>query len=177
MVEQGQTIDNPIMGGRIVFRETAASSHGELLSMEFTLAAGGVIAEEHVHPVQRERFEVISGRLDGSVNGVAASVKAGESSEVEAGVPHNWWNAGGDAVCMVLEFLPALRTEDFFHSVFQLAADGQTNAKGVPRFWYMALLLDQYHEEFRPARLSPWMARTFSRLAAPIARRRGYSLP
>lgn len=177
MVAQGQTIENPVMGARIVFRETAASSHGELLSMQFTLAAGGVIAEEHVHPVQRERFEVISGCLGGRVNGVAASASAGESSEIEAGVPHIWWNAGDEEVSLSLEFRPALRTEDFFRSFFQLAIDGHTNARGIPRFWYLALLLDRYHEEFRPARLSASRARRLTRLAAPIARWRGYSLP
>jgi len=172
-----QTIENPLTGARIVFRETASSSHGELLSMEFTLAAGGVIAEEHIHPVQRERFEIINGRVEGRVNGVAASVNAGESSEIEAGVPHAWWNAGDEELIMVVEFRPALRTEDFFRSVFQLAADGHTNARGIPRFWYMALLLEQYHKEFRPARLSASTARAFSRLAAPIAHRLRYSLP
>jgi hypothetical protein len=61
----GQTIANPPMGGRMVFRETAASTGGEFLRVDFFLAPGSAIAEEHVHPHQSERFEVVRGRAAG----------------------------------------------------------------------------------------------------------------
>jgi quercetin dioxygenase-like cupin family protein len=157
------------MGCRIVFGDTAALSDGEILRLEFFLAPGRVIAEEHFHPVQRERFEVVSGRVAGRVQGVAAVTGAGESSEIEPGVRHCWWNAGREEAHLVVEFRPALRTEDFFEEVFALAREGRTDEHGVPRFLDKAVLARKYRDEFRPARVPPAGTWVMAHGIAPIA--------
>lgn len=170
MASPGETIENPLMGARIVFRDTAATTRGELLRLDFSLAPGGVIAEEHLHPIQRERFEVVRGTLAGRVNGVDARAAAGESSEVERGVPHCWWNGGTAEAQLVIEFRPALRTESFFESVFALARAGKTDAHGVPRFFQKAVLLTEYADEFRPADVPSSVEWLLTRVAAPVAK-------
>ena len=43
--------------------KTARDTGGELFQMELTMQPGGFVAGEHIHPLQDERFEVISGSL------------------------------------------------------------------------------------------------------------------
>jgi len=172
VAQPGQTIENPPMGGRIVFRDTATSTHGELLRVDFFLAPGSVIAEEHVHPVQRERFEVVRGRVAGRINGIDARAAAGESAEIAAGAPHCWWNDGDEEVHVVLEFRPALRTEEFFEKVFALARGGRTDEHGVPTFFHKVALLSEYGDEFRPARLPASVAWLLTRVGGAVVRLR-----
>jgi hypothetical protein len=110
------------------------------------------------------------------VNGVPTSANAGESFEIAPGVRHAWWNpSSSEEAQIVVEFRPALRTEDFLNSVFALARDGKTNEKGIPHFWQMAVLLAEYRDEFRPARIPRAIEWLITRLVAPIARARGYA--
>ncbi len=62
-VTPGQTLENPVTGERFTFRETAATTNGELLAFDFALRPGGMVPFPHVHPVQEERFEVVAGRV------------------------------------------------------------------------------------------------------------------
>src|ERR1700750_734691 len=61
MIQPGQTLENPVTGERFTFRETAATSDGELLAFELGLRPGGAVPIPHVHPIQTERFEVRAG--------------------------------------------------------------------------------------------------------------------
>src|SRR5215217_9167475 len=63
MPTPGQTLENPVTGERFTFTDTAASTGGELLAFELALAPGGAVPIAHVHPVQRERFAVLEGRM------------------------------------------------------------------------------------------------------------------
>ena len=58
MAHAGQVLENPISGEKIIFRQTAADTDGELLAFELVLAPGGAVPGAHVHPEQEERFEV-----------------------------------------------------------------------------------------------------------------------
>ena len=63
MAYAGQILENPITGERIIFRETAADTGGELLAIDLVLAPDGHVPGAHVHPAQEERFEVVSGTM------------------------------------------------------------------------------------------------------------------
>jgi quercetin dioxygenase-like cupin family protein len=158
------------MGGRIVFRDTAATTDGQLMRMEFFLQPGCGIAEAHWHPLQRERFEVIRGSVAGRIDGVEAHAEAGESSEIGPGVRHGWWNAGDEEAQLVVEFRPALRTEDFFEEVFAMARAGKTDERGVPKFLPKLVLLSEYGDEFRPADVPDFVAQLLIWMLAPFAR-------
>src|SRR5207247_883321 len=62
MARQGDALENPVTGERIVFGRTTADSGGAVLSFAYFLPAGGSVPLAHVHPRQEERFEVVSGR-------------------------------------------------------------------------------------------------------------------
>ena len=63
MIFPGETLENPVTGERFTFTDTAASTGGELLAFDFGLRPGGAVPIPHVHPIQTERFEVVSGSM------------------------------------------------------------------------------------------------------------------
>src|ERR1700749_3479812 len=63
MITPGQTLENPVTGERFTFTDTAASTDGELLGFDLELRVGGSVPIPHVHPIQTERFQVLSGRM------------------------------------------------------------------------------------------------------------------
>jgi quercetin dioxygenase-like cupin family protein len=149
----GDELVNPATGLRIVFRETAQSTSGELLQVDWIGDPGWTTGLDHVHPHQEERFEVLSGNLGLRVAGVERAHGSGEAILVPAGVPHAAWNAGDDDVHVLVDFRPALRTEIAFETLAGLARDGRTTAAGIPRnLLRLALVLREFENEIYFAR-------------------------
>ena len=63
MAKAGGEIYNPIQGDWIVFGETAQDTSGELLSAELVVSPQAAGPPAHVHPLQEERFGVLSGTI------------------------------------------------------------------------------------------------------------------
>ncbi len=139
MARVGEKIENPIGGERITWRQTAASSDGEVLAFELELGPGAAVAAEHRHLRQEERFAVESGTIGLSVSGKESVLGPGEEAVVPAGTPHHWWNLGHETAVVGVEIRPALETEVFFETLFGLARDGKTNAKGIPGLLQIAV--------------------------------------
>lgn len=70
MAKAGDELVNPVTGLRTVFRKTARDTDGELLQVDWIGEPGWNTGPDHVHPLQEERFEVISGKLGLRVEGV-----------------------------------------------------------------------------------------------------------
>jgi len=87
MVKTGDVLEHPVTGEKVVFRKTAHDTGGELVQADFYLPPGGFVAAEHIHPLQEERFEVVSGRLRGRVAGKELIAGPGEKVVVPAGTP------------------------------------------------------------------------------------------
>lgn len=157
MVKSGDVLEHPVTREKIVVRKTARDTGGELYQVDFYMQPGGFVAAEHIHPLQEERFEVISGTLRGRVAGKEVSGGPGEQLVVPAGTPHVWWNSGADELHVLVEFRPALRIENFFETFFGLAQDGKVNRKtGLANPLQMAMVMRAYRHELilaRPPRL------------------------
>ena len=63
MIRAGDTLENPITGERIVFRQTSRETNGEAVVIETYVQPDGFVAAAHVHPSQEERFEVLRGAV------------------------------------------------------------------------------------------------------------------
>jgi quercetin dioxygenase-like cupin family protein len=171
MVRAGDVIENPAMGATIRFRQVASDTGGELTEFDFYLRPGGIIAEDHSHPVQEERFEVMCGAVRGHVNGAPRLVATGERSAISPGVLHGWSNATDEAAHLRVQFRPALRSEDFLVTAFALARAGFTDERGVPRFPYRLFMMAAFTEEFRPAGMPVWLHSFAGRFFAGPSRR------
>ena len=130
MAVPGNELNNPATGLRTVFRETAESTSGELLQVDWIGDPGWTTGPDHVHRLQEERFEVLSGSLGLRVDGVEGVHGPGEVIVAAAGSPHAAWNAGEEDVHLLVEFRPALRTEIAFETLAGLARDGKTTKAG-----------------------------------------------
>jgi quercetin dioxygenase-like cupin family protein len=147
-VSPGDELVNAVTGLRTVFRETAASTDGRLLQVDWIAKPAWTTGPDHVHRSQEERFEVLSGQLGLRLNGVERVHGPGAVIVASAGAPHAAWNAGGEEVHVLVDFLPALRTEIAFETLAALARAGMTNGAGAPKDpLRLALVLRHFEEE------------------------------
>jgi quercetin dioxygenase-like cupin family protein len=178
----GETIENPVTRERVVFLATAEETSGALLRVEHVFAPGGFVPAAHVHPRQVERFEVLSGSPRFRIGNDERTAGSGDVVEVASGTPHTWWNAGDDETRVVIEFRPALRTEEIFEILFGLGREGRLNKRGVPNPFLGSLLAREFEDEARVApskeilltRLPPPLIRLLIAILAPLGRLLGY---
>jgi quercetin dioxygenase-like cupin family protein len=174
VASSGDVLNHPVTGERVIWRQVATDTGGQLLQGDLYAKPGGFVAAAHIHPRQEERFEVVSGTLRLRVGKEERVLTAGDVAVIPAGLPHVWWNAGEDDVHVLGEFRPALRTEVFFETFFGLAADGKTNRKGLPNPLGLAVMMREYENELQLARPSAgWQRALFGPLAV-IGRAVGY---
>ena len=158
MAKAGDELVNPMTGLRTVFRKTAQETSGELLQVDWIGEPGWTTGPDHVHPRQEERFEVLSGRLGLRVGGV-----------------ERVHSAGDDAVHVLVDFRPALRTEIAFETLAGLARDGKTNRAGAPRNpLRLALILREFEEEIYFVRPPLAVQKMILGALARVARLLGY---
>ena len=133
MIKPGQTLENPVTGERFNFRQTAATTDGELLAFQLGLRPGGAVPIPHVHPVQTERFEVVAGRMRFRVGLRTLVADPGDVVEVRPGVVHGFANAGPEEARVEVEVRPALAMEEMFAEVIAMAEAGRMGKRGMPR--------------------------------------------
>ena len=175
MARAGEEIYNPVQGDWIVFGQTAQDTGGELLSGEMLVAPSGGNSL-HVHPLQEEHFEVLSGTLGVQIGDEQRSLGQGEEATVPPGTPHRWFNEDDrENARVLLELRPALNTEIFFETLYGLAADGKTDEDGVPSLLQTAVALDGLHKgEIYPATPPIALQKALFALLAPVGKLVGY---
>jgi hypothetical protein len=104
------------------------------------------------------------------VDGQERRLGPGDTITIPAGTPHYFVNDGdGDAVS-IQEFRPALRSAEFFKTLFELAEQGKLDERGMPSLLTLARLGPVYSDEIRATR-PPWpVQRAAFALLGPIAR-------
>ena len=162
----GATLENPITGERFTFTHTAASTGGELLAFELGLAVGGAVPIPHVHPIQTERFEVVSGRMRFRLGLRTRIANPGDVVEVAPGVMHSFANAGEEEARVLVEVRPALAMEQMLAEVVAMAEAGRMTRRGLPRSLRdLARLARKYDQEAHAPLLSVGVQRL---LLAPL---------
>ncbi len=174
MISVGQTIENPVTGERLTFLETSRSTDGEYVLVECAVRPNGVVAAAHLHPFQTERFEVLEGTLGLKIGRQTLEVGAGEAIVVEAGKAHKFWNAGPEEARFVCEVRPALEFESLIETMFNLAADGKTNKKGLPNPFRLAVIANAHFDDVRLPFPPVFMQRAGLALGAPLGRALGF---
>ncbi len=175
MIEQGQTLYNPVTGERMTFIETAASTDGDCVVIELSADPGGSVAAAHVHANQWETFRVVSGTLGAKVAGRKVETGPGETLKVWPGEAHTWWNAGDDELVFRCEIRPALQFESLIETMFSLAADGKTNRKGMPNPFRLAVIANAHFDTVQLPVIPAWMQKTALAMGAPVGKAMGYS--
>lgn len=174
MARRGKMLESSINGQRVGFRQTAEDTGGELLQLDFFVKPGGFLGNEHLHPKQEERIEVLSGTLCCRIDGRERTVGAEESITIPPGTPHTLWNESTEEAHALVEYRPALRMETVFETLFGLGSDGKTDEEGSPGTLQGAVMLDEYANEYRLARPSLPVQKALIAVLAPIGRLLGY---
>jgi mannose-6-phosphate isomerase-like protein (cupin superfamily) len=172
MAITGQVLDNPVSGERFIFSETAADTGGELLAVEFVVAPDGHVPGGHVHPVQEERFEVVSGAMRFKMGRKTLLAWPGDTVTVPQGTYHRFANAGDGPAVIRVEVRPALKMEQLWEATVALAAEGRTFPSGLPRPLDLALFMREFEQEVQPP-FAPGLVRAATAPLAWLAVRRG----
>jgi mannose-6-phosphate isomerase-like protein (cupin superfamily) len=168
---------NPHTGERINLLAIAEETAGELTRMEIRVRPGPAdwVGPDHFHPLQEERFEVVSGTPIFRIEGGERMAKPGEVITVPVGVTHIFRNGGGEELVMISEYRPGLKSvETFFATFFGLAADGKLGRRGRPRLLQSVLTLWEVRDYFIVTRPPPVVQRLLFPPLAALARLRGY---
>jgi mannose-6-phosphate isomerase-like protein (cupin superfamily) len=174
MIRPGHTIENPVTGERLTFRQTSAETDGEYVLFECVVQPSGFVAAAHVHPFQEECFDVTEGTVTFRLDGGELTAGPGESVRVPPGTRHQFWNAGDRQARFTCEVRPALQFEDLIETMFSLAQAGKTNRKGMPNPLRLAVIARAHFDTVRLPFPPVWMQRVGLAFGAPVGRLLGY---
>jgi quercetin dioxygenase-like cupin family protein len=174
VISTGQSLTNPVTGETLVFRKTAADTHGEAVVVEAYVEPHGAVAAAHVHPEQEERFEVLAGELEFRVGKQKLVAKPGDRVVVPPGTAHRFRNVGEETAHFVCEVRPALGFEQLIETMFALAADRKVNRKGMPNPLRLAVIARHHFGDVRLPFPPAWLQRLGLAFGAPLGRLAGY---
>lgn len=184
MARPGDEVVDP-SGLRLVFLETAASSGGAAISLDWFVPPGGrLVALPHVHPFDTEGFEIFTGRARYRVGRRVSEQDAPYAYGVPPGAQHVHAANIGPTPLHVRQTVrpdppdgPLLEgVEQFFETLFALAQRRKVTSAGVildplQGAATLSLLL--------PFSYLPWLPRGFQRRAigglARVAQDLGYA--
>ncbi len=175
-----RTILNPVIKDAVTFLELAAETGGQQTRLRIDLAPGGG-NEAHYHRQFDETFTCEAGTLGLQVGGRTMRLRPGERATAKAGEVHRFFNPSPDErVTFQVQITPgAPGFERMLQVAYGLAADGRTNARGVPVNPFHTALLVTWGDTNMPGWLSlaepvlRWLARHAERkgVAATLAAR------
>jgi quercetin dioxygenase-like cupin family protein len=174
MTKAGDVFENPVTGERAIVVEGCDDNAGRRIVSEVYVRPGGAVVGEHLHPVIEETFEVLSGTMAFSVDGKESKEGPGTRVTVPPGTWHDWWNGGADDAVFRVDISPGRRFEQMIGTLFGLAIDGKTNAKGMPGLLQLSVIGQDFDDVVVFRRPPPAIQRLLFGILAPIARLRGY---
>ena len=173
-IEVGEVWENPVTGERAKILELTYANPEGRATAELTALVGARVVGEHLHPALVERFTVLEGELTVKRDGQTSVLREGESAVIQAGVWHDWWNAGDRDARARVEITPGERFAHMVETLFGLARLGQTNAKGMPSPLQLALIGREFSDVIVFRKPPPAVQRVLFSALAPIAHWRGY---
>ena len=174
MIKQGDKIVNARTGQVMVFLKTGAETNEQLLQIDCISPPTTVKEPEHIHPLQENKFEIISGSCTFNIDGIERLAKAGEVVTIPPTVRHHFWNSSDTDAHYIQEFRPSLKIGDFFDTFFALSRDRKLNEKGIPNFFHGSLIMLKHKDEIRVTN-PPWALQYLTYvLLAPIGKLIGY---
>jgi quercetin dioxygenase-like cupin family protein len=174
MIRAGETIENPVTGEQMLFRQTSRETNGEAVVIEVTVRPNGFVAAAHLHPGQSERFEVLEGQLEFKLGRKKIVAGPGDVVTVAPGTPHRFRNVGETDARFTCEIRPALQFERLIETMFSLAADGKTNRKGMPNPLRLAVIANAHFDDVRLPFPPAALQKAGLAVGAPLGRLLGY---
>jgi quercetin dioxygenase-like cupin family protein len=125
MPTKGQVLTLPSNGNSYEYIETTEDTNGERFVMRATVYGKGPNVPNHIHVLQEETFEVLSGKLTILENGRTRVLSAGEKVAFPKMEPHNHYNNHDEPVTYMQTVTPGLDMDYLVETLLGLAADGK----------------------------------------------------
>ena len=170
---RGQVFENPATGERAVVLTDPADHPERVLVSHLFVAPGGRVVAEHFHPALTERFHVLEGRVGFLIDGEERILGPGEEAEVPPLARHDWWQVGAETAEVLVEVRPGDRFIESVGTIFGLARDGKTNARGMPGPLQGAVTLREYRDVVVFTTPPPAVQRLLFGLLARVGRAAG----
>lgn len=130
-------------GERLVLHRARDSRGIEELHLSGTLPARRAGPPLHIHALEDEHGQVLSGTLSASLDGKTLTVATGGMARFPKGSAHRWWNAGDDELVFQGIATPAVDLDRFLHALFEVLNAGASNR---PPLFYLAHVLHRHRK-------------------------------
>ena len=174
MSKAGDVFENPATGERAVTVIGTEDTNGEQFIVDLFVQPGGAVVGEHWHPSMEESFTIMHGRVGFRIDGKEEIAEPGKTINVPPGVVHDWWNAGDEEAQVRVEMRPGARFEEMALTLFGLAQDGKTNAKGVPNPLQLSVFAREFEDVVIFVKPPRPVQKVMFGLLSPVARLFGY---
>jgi quercetin dioxygenase-like cupin family protein len=166
-------IVNPLSGEQITILQSGAG--GDVLVWELLLAPGGRVPSSHAHPVQEERFTVLTGRLRFRVGWRRLIAEPGDTVVVAPGTVHHFANAGPLPARVEVRTTPALGMAELLETAAALAQEQYADGRRLPRLADTAMFMRDFETEVA-APVAAGMVRRAVRVVAAAVERHGLAI-
>jgi quercetin dioxygenase-like cupin family protein len=173
-MKAGDVFENPVTGEFGYIRVGTEETNGDLLVADLRVRPGGAVAGEHLHPIIRERFTVVSGKIGYKLGNQKGIASAGDTLDIPPGVAHDWWNAGNEEARVIVQVKPGARFVQMATTLFGVAKDGKTNDKGMPNLLQLAVIAKEYQDVIMFMKPPIWVQRIMFSILSPLGKLLGY---
>jgi uncharacterized protein YndB with AHSA1/START domain/mannose-6-phosphate isomerase-like protein (cupin superfamily) len=133
MAKSSEPLAIPELGIEVRVVESGADTGGERCAFEITGRPRGFLTQEHVHAVQTERLEPLSGAMKVVMEGYSYVLNPGDVLDVPPGTPHTQEPMGAGAGTIRITHTPAGPSEAFLEKLAALSREGRLLKAGYPR--------------------------------------------
>ncbi len=173
MPTKGKIITNPVNGNSFEYIQTAKDTNGKSVVMKAAIKGKGQKVPNHIHAIQDETFEVISGKLTVWTNGEMITLSARERITLPKNKPHNHYNNEDEAVTYIQTVAPALDSDYLVETLLGLAADGKSK-NGKYGLLQELVILKYLDSKTFLADIPIGVQKVLMNVLAPVGRLMGY---
>lgn len=129
----------------------------------------------HLHPLQEESIEVLSGEYRVRIGKSEHTLKEGERIDIPRNTPHAHWNPTDCLARIVVEHRPGTNSDTMFQALYRLAQAGKARRNGLPTPLQMATLSAACPGVVYVPWLPVSVQKVLNQLVAPVGRLLGYN--
>jgi mannose-6-phosphate isomerase-like protein (cupin superfamily) len=154
--------------------ESSAMTGGERVRARLVFKGGtGLRVVPHIHPLQDETYEVISGNLTYLLDGVKHIAPAGTTVCLPRGVSHQHYSEGPEDAVTIQTMTPGLDFDYLLEGIFGLGSEGR-GLEGLSNSLHALVWLARLKSGFVRGDFPSWFQKGIARIAAPILELMGY---
>lgn len=173
MPVKGQKLVDKFTGDSFEFLETSADTNGERVTVKVILKSKGQTVDDHLHILQDEKFEILSGKMTYFLDGKEHHIEAGEEVVLPKNKAHNHYNTSDEPTEYIQTITPGIDVDLFLENLFGMINDGKVKDGKLP--FLQAMVTGKYLES--PSRLAAipmGVQNVLMNIIGPIARLFGY---